>query len=94
MRLPLVPSLDSRDGVSNKDESLTNVLAEPADGGGQCAAVRPGLVSVATSAGNGNGLVCFNGELVSVYGTTLGLGTVSALATITGDNYDFAQSTL
>lgn len=69
MRLPLVTPLVSRDGTSNKDGRMTNVLAED---GGRIAAVRPAL-QIATSAtsGNGQGLVDFNGTLLSVYGASL-----------------------
>jgi hypothetical protein len=71
MRLPLVAELDSRDGESNKDSRMTNALKET-DEGGELVVVRPGLVTQAVSSGNGNGLVNFNGELVSVFGATLG----------------------
>ena len=37
------------------------------------AAIRPGLSQVASTTGNGNGLVCFNGELVNVYDAALGI---------------------
>ena len=42
MRLPLASQIDSRDGESNKDGRLTNVLKETDEGGG-LACVRPGL---------------------------------------------------
>ena len=94
MRLYLTPEVDSRDGSSNKDERLTNVLIEN-DQGTQLAVVRPGLSSVATSSGNGNGVVNFNGILISVFGTTLGSGTgPTTVSTVTNGIYDFAQSPL
>lgn len=94
MRLDLTPEVDSRDGSSNKDERLTNVLIEN-DQGTQLAVVRPGLSSVATSSGNGNGVVNFNGILISVFGTTLGSGTgPTTVSTVTNGIYDFAQSPL
>ena len=73
MRLPVAPQLSTKDGVSNKNARLINTLKETA-AQGEFATVRPGLVTAATSTGNGNGIVCFNGELVSVYGATLGTG--------------------
>lgn len=74
MRLPIADDLDSRNGVANKDARLTNMLKE-ADEGRELAVTRPGLGLVATGSGVGGGLVAFNGELISVYGTTLGFGT-------------------
>lgn len=73
MRLPLTPPLDTRDGVSAKNARLTNCLKEVKKSG-EKAVVRPGLVDAATSTGNGYGLVRFNDELVSVYGSSLGVG--------------------
>jgi len=73
MRIPLVSPIDSRDGSDDKDALLRNVLGEMEEGG-PIAAVRPGLEVAATSTGNGNGLVCFNGELVSIFGAELGAG--------------------
>lgn len=94
MRLPLVTELDSRNGTSDKDARLTNVLLET-DEAASLACVRPGLSSVATASGVGNGLVNFNDVLISVYGTTAGFGTTpSTIATVSGDHFDFAQSPL
>lgn len=73
MRLPLVPSLSTKNGVSNKNARMTNVLKESKKTG-DMAVVRPGLTLNATASGVGNGLVVFNGELISVFGTTLGIG--------------------
>jgi hypothetical protein len=70
MRLPLVAPLESRDGSSNKDSRMTNALAESEEGG-SVACVRPGLVELNTTTGNGKGLVSFNDTLLSVYGSTL-----------------------
>jgi len=90
MRIPLVPDADSRDGTSNKDERLTNVLVE--QDSETLACVRPGLNAISTSSGNGNGVVCFAGTLISVFGTTLGYGnTPSSISTVNSDSYDFAQ---
>lgn len=72
MRLPLIAELDSRDGTSNKNARLTNVLKEP-NKNGDLAVVRPGLVLSAQGTGVGNGVVSFNGELVSVFGSTFNI---------------------
>ena len=75
MKLPLVTPLKSRNGTSNKDGRLTNVLADQRPNGELVAQVRPGLVSATGGSGNGNGLVDFNGELISVYGASVSAGT-------------------
>ena len=94
MRLPLASEIDSRDGVSDKDERLTNVLSET-DEGVTLAVVRPGLATVATASGAGGGAVNFNDVLISVYGTTLGFGpTPSTIGTVVAGSYDFCQSPL
>lgn len=88
MRLPVVPNVSTKDGVSNKNARLTNCLKEskqskdayvwvrgqkqpapPIDK----AVIRPGLVLDVAGSGVGNGLVSFNGDLISVYGSTLGI---------------------
>ena len=92
MRLPLVISLDSRDGSANKDARQTNVLAED-DEGGALACVRPGLQTLSTATGVGSGLTCFGGVAISVFGTTLGYGeTPTTVATVATGDYDFCQS--
>ncbi len=94
MRLPLVTNVDSRDGASNKDERLTNVLSE-IDEGVTLAVLRPGLSTVATASGVGGGEINFNGTLITVFGTTLGHGaTPSTIGTVVSGIYDFAQSPL
>ena len=94
MRLPLVPDIETRDGATTKDAKLTNVLVED-DSGVKLAGIRPGLSAVATASGAGNGLVAFNGELISVFGTTVGYGTTpTSTGTVSGSNFDFAQSPL
>lgn len=87
MRLPVVPGISTKDGTSNKNARLTNMLKERRKAG-DLAVIRPGLEVSAASTGNGNGLVAFNGELVSVYGATLGLNTgpESIVATV-GESY-------
>lgn len=72
MRLPITPQISTKDGVSAKNARLTNCLKESKKGGDK-AVVRPGLVLDAQASGVGHGLVVFNNELVSVYGTTLGI---------------------
>lgn len=94
MRLNLVHEIDSRDGTSNRDERLTNVLSEN-DEGTTLAVVRPGLATIATTSGAGGGEVAFNGVLITVFGTTLGFGaTPVSISTVAAGNYDFAQSPL
>lgn len=96
MRLPCAIGLDSRDGVENADSRMVNTLAEQ-DEGTTLAAVRPALKLIYDTTGNGNGLVVFNEELISVYGATLGFLTLSAvirdIATLSDRFYDFTQST-
>ncbi len=94
MRLPVVPQLSTKDGISNKNARLINVLKE-AGAGGDVGALRPGLQSVATTTGVGRGITNFNDDLIGVYGTTLTVGTsFVSLTTVTGDFFDFAQSTI
>ena len=81
MRLPVVPQISTKDGVSNKNARLTNCLKESKKSGDK-AVVRPGLVLDAQASGVGNGLVAFNGELVSVYGATLGAGLIVTEASV------------
>lgn len=70
MRLPFASELDSRNGVTNKDSRLTNALMER-DEATTYAAVRPGLSTIATYSGAGNGLSVLGGQLIRVYGNTL-----------------------
>ena len=94
MRLPIASDIDSRDGVSAKDERLTNMLGED-NNGQQMATLRPGLATIATASGAGGGAVNFNDVLISVYGTTLGSGsTPSTIGTVVAGSYDFCQSPL
>lgn len=86
----MVVPLSTKDGTSNKNARLTNCLKEsrerkdatvwvrgvkqpapPIDK----AVIRPGLVLEAEGTGVGGGLVAFDNDLVSVYGTTLGFLT-------------------
>lgn len=67
MRLPVIPSADTKDGVTNKNARMTNMLKETKSIS-DVAALRPGLVETALLSGNGNGLVRFNDKLISVFG--------------------------
>lgn len=71
MRLPVIGNISTKDGATNKNARLTNMLAEQKKNGTTLATVRPGLNGLATSSGDGNGLVCFGGELVNIYGDTI-----------------------
>ena len=94
MRLTLTSDIDSRDGGSNRDERLTNMLGED-DEGIQLTVLRPGLATIATASGAGGGAVNFNDVLITVYGTTLGSGsTPSTIGTVVAGSYDFCQSPL
>lgn len=74
MRIPLAGQISTKDGASNKNSRLYNVLAETRKDGKVVACVRPGLNVVATGSGAGNGIVCFNGEIVTLTGTDLTAG--------------------
>ena len=90
VRITLVTDTDSRDGSSNKDERLTNVLVEIDSE--KLACLRPGLNTISANSGAGNGAVCFQGTLISVFGTTLGHGnTPASISTVVNGTYDFAQ---
>jgi hypothetical protein len=89
VRIPLVTEIDSRDGSSNRDERLTNMLAEKDSELMAC--VRPGLNTLLASSGDGNGLVCFNSQIVHVFGTALKFGTTpTSISTVVDGEYDFA----
>lgn len=90
MRLPVIGNISTKDGATNKNARLTNMLAEQKKNGTTLATVRPGLSAYATVAGNGNGLACFNGSLVSVFGANIGVPSgdviepTETLSTISG----------
>jgi hypothetical protein len=93
VRLPLVSPIESRDGTGDQDGACFNLLVEQ-DEQGVFMGIRPALSRTSGNSGNGKGIVEFNGALVSVFGTTLGRGDApSSLGTITGDFFDFVQST-
>ena len=94
MRLNLASDIDSRDGVSAKDERLTNVLGED-NNGQQMATIRPGLATITSATGAGGGAVNFNDALITVFGTTLGHGaTPATIDTVAAGAYDFCASPL
>ena len=66
MRLPITPQLSTKDGAANKNARLTNALREK-----NKAVVRPGLLPVLDYAGDGQGLVPFNGRLIALFGDTV-----------------------
>lgn len=71
MRIPLAGNISTKDGATNKNSRLYNVLAETRKDGKVVAGVRPGLNQVVASSGNGNSIVCFNGTLINLYGTKI-----------------------
>ena len=53
------------------------------------------VTAISGNTGNGNGLVDFDGVLISVFGTAAGFGaTPSSIGTVTAGLYDFAQGAL
>lgn len=94
MRLPLVPPIETRDGTSEKDGLCKNILMDQ-DEQGDFATLRPGLVGVSAITGAGKGLVTYNDQLLSVYGSTLTFSaSLSSVMSVTGSFFDFAQSPL
>lgn len=70
MRLPVLPQLSTKDGLSNKNARLTNCLKESKKSG-DMAVVRPGLELNDTYSGIGNGLIPFDGRLLVIYDDTV-----------------------
>lgn len=70
MRLPVTPSLSTRDGISAKNARLTNCLKESKQGGDK-AVIRPGLKLSDTYSGLGSGLIVFDGRLLVIYDDTV-----------------------
>lgn len=70
MRLPLIPQLSTKDGVTNSNSRLTNVVKETAENG-ELACVRPGLRKLNKIVGSGKGIVAFNDKVLSVYGASI-----------------------
>lgn len=69
MRLPVLPNISTKDGTSNKNSRLVNVLADI--GSKNIAQVRPGLVANDTYSGLGSGLTVFDGRLLLAYGDVI-----------------------
>lgn len=90
MRLPVVGDISTKDGSSDKNPRMFNALAEIKKSGKGFATVRPGLSEVTLSSGDGYGLVCFDGTLTSIYGSTLRTGVYSTVFTDTDLNPDIA----
>lgn len=61
---------------------------------GDLAVIRPGLVLDAQASGLGHGLVAFNNELVSVYGSTLGFSPISEPPVVTDRSLPRAYDTV
>ena len=76
MRIPMVPSLSTKDGTTNKNSRLTNVLVETRKTG-KVAQIRPALHhALSYAAGSGNGLVEFNDKLLSIFDADLVVSTI------------------
>lgn len=75
MRVPLTPALSTKTGSGNVNARMTNCLKEVRKAGERVVA-RPGLVGVSQFEGDGRGMVCFDGDLIGVFGTTLTRGVV------------------
>lgn len=73
MRLPVAGTISTKDGTSNKNARMTNMLInQKKDVAKAC--VRPALASKVTGYGAGNGIVCFNDEIVTLSGEELTAG--------------------
>lgn len=70
MRLPVVPQVSTKDGISNKNARLTNCLKEVKHTG-EMASIRPGLSLATDYAGLGSGLVVFNKNLLTIVDDTV-----------------------
>ena len=88
MRLSVFPDLSTKDGVTDENARMTNALKE-VRAVGDMATIRPGLVTSAVSVGNGNGLVSFNGELVSIFGASVGVPSADEVS-ITSNSYNIS----
>lgn len=90
MRLPLIPSVESRDGTSNKDARMSNALKE-SENGVDFACVRPSLQLVADTTGDGNGLSYLD-TLISVFGGSVKYSeSLTLIDTVADGRYDFAR---
>ena len=90
MRLPLIPSVESRDGTSNKDARMSNALKE-SENGVDFACVRPSLQLVADTTGDGNGMIYFD-TLISVFGGNVVYSeSLTLIDTVVDSRYDFVK---
>ena len=94
-RLPLILEPENRDESTDKDAKLINGYVEKNDKTGEYWVFkRPGLLQTgATKSGNGYGVYNWNGNIYSIFGTTLykdgtSIGTVDG----TGGVYKFSSS--
>ena len=69
MRLSVLPNISTKDGTSNKNARLTNMLK--VSGVRDIAEIRPGLVLSDSYVGLGNGLIPFDGRLLVIYDDTV-----------------------
>lgn len=65
MRLPVVHQISTKDGTTNKNARLFNMLKESTKAG-DLAVIRPSLVESTTYSGVGNGLIVFNRNLLVI----------------------------
>jgi len=85
MRLPVAGTISTKDGTSNKNARMTNMLInQKKDVAKAC--VRPGLNTLVSGSGAGNNMVCFNGELVNIFGTDIKRVTASGGAIYSDPN--------
>lgn len=71
MRLPVVPDISTKDGSANKNARLYNALKETKPSGETLAVIRPGLSLSTTYSGLGNGLIVFDGRLLTIVDDTI-----------------------
>ncbi len=91
MRLPLAIPLDARTGEETKDARLTNAVVENYEGR-LTVSKRPGLSKTETIAGAANGVVCFNGTLISLFGTTIYKEAATDLFNLQFEGVDGSQA--
>lgn len=91
MRLPLAIPLDSRDGDADQDGRLVNMVVEQYEDK-LFVEPRPGLSVVSLANGTADGVVCFNGQLVSLFGAKFGVFDLESPEWDSGTTYDFQSS--
>jgi hypothetical protein len=88
MRLPIAIPLDTRDGTLDQDGHLTNAVAESYEDKVYVIG-RPGLSLEKLVNGAASGIVCFNGSILSLWGSTVvDYVPVSATTYNAGTTYD------